>query len=91
MDSDCWLLLWQVSRVWRVLAEDAVLWFRICTREGFHVEAGVSDSPCWKSTLRDCRKAARTVCSNWKVCVSGVNEGLPGSTRGHSKVIISAF
>uniref|UniRef100_A0A8D3AJ70 F-box and WD repeat domain containing 8 n=1 Tax=Scophthalmus maximus TaxID=52904 RepID=A0A8D3AJ70_SCOMX len=42
----------QVSRAWGVLAEDGVLWFRMCTREGYHQDAGVSDSPCWKSTLR---------------------------------------
>lgn len=64
----------QVSRAWRVLAEDAVLWFRICTSEGFHVDASVSDSPCWKSTLRDCRKAARTVCSNWKNRVGSISQ-----------------
>lgn len=60
--------LWaQVSRAWRVLAEDGVLWFRMCMKEGFLQGAGVSDSPCWKSTLRDCRNSARTVSSNWKV------------------------
>uniref|UniRef100_A0AAQ5XI65 F-box/WD repeat-containing protein 8 n=1 Tax=Amphiprion ocellaris TaxID=80972 RepID=A0AAQ5XI65_AMPOC len=50
----------QVSKAWRVLAEDSVLWFRMCTREGFHEDASVSDSPCWKSTLRDCRNSAKT-------------------------------
>ncbi|XP_035513896.1 F-box/WD repeat-containing protein 8 [Morone saxatilis] len=64
----------QVSRAWRVLAEDGVLWFRMCTREGYHRDAGVSDSPCWKSTLRDCRSSAKTVCSNWKNRVGSISQ-----------------
>ena len=70
----CWLtqqshcpIFSQVSRAWRVLAEDAVLWFRMCRREGYHGDASVSDSPCWKSTLRDCRNSDKALCSNWKV------------------------
>lgn len=64
----------QVSRAWRVLAEDGVLWFRMCTREGFHQDASVSDSPFWKSTLRDCRNSATTVRSNWKNRVGSISQ-----------------
>lgn len=64
----------QVSRAWRVLAEDGVLWFRLCVREGFHQDANVSDSPCWKSTLRDCRNSAKTVSSNWKNRVGSISQ-----------------
>uniref|UniRef100_A0A1A8IU05 F-box/WD repeat-containing protein 8 n=1 Tax=Nothobranchius kuhntae TaxID=321403 RepID=A0A1A8IU05_NOTKU len=64
----------QVSRAWRVLAEDGVLWFRMCQREGYHQDASVSDSPCWKSTLRDYRHSARTVRSNWKNRVGSVRQ-----------------
>ncbi|KAM7017851.1 LOW QUALITY PROTEIN: F-box/WD repeat-containing protein 8 [Tautogolabrus adspersus] len=64
----------QVSRAWRVLAEDSVLWFRMCTKAGFHQEASVSASPCWKSTLRDCRNSAKTVCSNWKNRVGSISQ-----------------
>uniref|UniRef100_A0A3P9NDZ0 F-box and WD repeat domain containing 8 n=1 Tax=Poecilia reticulata TaxID=8081 RepID=A0A3P9NDZ0_POERE len=64
----------QVSRAWRVLAEDGVLWFRLCQREGYHQGASVSSSPCWKSTLRDCRNSARTVRSNWKNRVGSVSQ-----------------
>lgn len=80
----CWLnppsrcpISSQVSRAWRVLAEDDVLWFKMCTGEGYHQDASVSDSPCWKSTLRDCRNSAKAVCSNWKVgsgCSTVVNQ-----------------
>ncbi|MEQ2286958.1 hypothetical protein AMECASPLE_007666 [Ameca splendens] len=64
----------QVSRAWRVLAEDGVLWFRMCQREGYHQDASVSSSPCWKSTLRDCRNSYRAVCSNWKNRVGCVRQ-----------------
>ncbi|XP_037634020.1 F-box/WD repeat-containing protein 8 isoform X2 [Sebastes umbrosus] len=64
----------QVSRAWRVLAEDGVLWFKMCTGEGYHQDASVSDSPCWKSTLRDCRNSAKTVRSNWKNRVGSISQ-----------------
>ncbi|XP_034547953.1 F-box/WD repeat-containing protein 8 [Notolabrus celidotus] len=64
----------QVSRAWRTLAEDSVLWYKMCTGEGFHQEASVSDSPCWKSTLRDCRNSAKSVCSNWKNRVGSISQ-----------------
>lgn len=64
----------QVSKAWRVLAEDGMLWFKICTREGFYQDASVSDSPCWKSTLRDCRNSAKTVSSNWKNRVGSISQ-----------------
>ncbi|XP_047447379.1 F-box/WD repeat-containing protein 8 [Mugil cephalus] len=64
----------QVSRAWRVLAEDGVLWFRMCTREGYHQDASVSDSPCWKSTLRDCRNSLKNVRFNWKNRVGAISQ-----------------
>lgn len=63
------LLLCQVSKSWKVLAEDEVLWRRLCLDEGFHNGASISDSPCWKSTLRDCRNTENGVKSNWKVSI----------------------
>ncbi|XP_023684704.2 F-box/WD repeat-containing protein 8 isoform X1 [Paramormyrops kingsleyae] len=56
----------QVSKTWKVLAEDEVLWYRLCLKAGYHSGAGVNDSPCWKSTLRDCKKAEDTLRYNWK-------------------------
>ncbi|KAG7262680.1 hypothetical protein CRUP_005300, partial [Coryphaenoides rupestris] len=34
----------QVSKEWAQLAEDEVLWFRLCRRAGFRPEGGVGDS-----------------------------------------------
>ncbi|KAI4899018.1 hypothetical protein NFI96_028231 [Prochilodus magdalenae] len=63
----------QVSKAWRVLAEDEVLWYRLCRDEGYHSGASVSDSPCWKSTLRDCCNTEKTVKYNWKNRVGSVS------------------
>ncbi|XP_035642158.1 F-box/WD repeat-containing protein 8 isoform X1 [Oncorhynchus keta] len=64
----------QVSKAWGVLAEDEVLWFRMCQTEGYHHGASVSDSPCWKSMLRDCRNSENTVRSNWKNRVGSISQ-----------------
>ncbi|KAL6465227.1 hypothetical protein MHYP_G00253600 [Metynnis hypsauchen] len=63
----------QVSKSWRMLAEDEVLWYRLCREEGYHSGASVSDSPCWKSTLRDCYNTEKTVKYNWKNRVGSVS------------------
>lgn len=62
----------QVSKSWKVLAEDEVLWHRLCLGEGYHSGANVSDSPCWKSMLRDCRNNENVVKSNWKNRVGSI-------------------
>ncbi|XP_060763432.1 F-box/WD repeat-containing protein 8 isoform X2 [Neoarius graeffei] len=62
-----------VSKSWRVLAEDEVLWYRLFLEEGYHKGASVSDSPCWKSTLRDCFNTEKTVKYNWKNRVGSIS------------------
>ncbi|CAL8249035.1 unnamed protein product [Merluccius merluccius] len=62
----------QVSKAWAQLAEDEVLWYRLCLKAGFRPGAGVCDAPCWKSTLRDCRCSHNTVRSNWKSRVGSI-------------------
>ncbi|KAA0716853.1 F-box/WD repeat-containing protein 8 F-box and WD-40 domain-containing protein 8 [Triplophysa tibetana] len=62
----------QVSKSWKVLAEDEVLWHRLCLMEGFHSGASISDSPCWKSMLRDACNTESIVKSNWKNRVGSI-------------------
>ncbi|CAL8344749.1 unnamed protein product [Lota lota] len=62
----------QVSKAWAQLAEDGVLWYRVCLKAGYQLDASVCDSPCWKSTLRDCRNSHNTVRSNWKSRVGSI-------------------
>uniref|UniRef100_A0AAY5ELV7 F-box/WD repeat-containing protein 8 n=1 Tax=Electrophorus electricus TaxID=8005 RepID=A0AAY5ELV7_ELEEL len=63
----------QVSKSWRVLAEDEVLWYRLCLKDGHYSGASVSDSPCWKSTLRDCCTTEKIVKYNWKNRVGSIS------------------
>lgn len=57
----------QVSRTWKVLAEDEVLWYRLCQQEGYLLDVSISDRPCWKLALKDCRAKERALRTNWKV------------------------
>uniref|UniRef100_A0A8D2IYG6 F-box/WD repeat-containing protein 8 n=1 Tax=Varanus komodoensis TaxID=61221 RepID=A0A8D2IYG6_VARKO len=64
----------QVSKTWKVLAEDQVLWFRLCQREGYLPDSQISDFPCWKATLRDCREKEQALRTNWKNRVGAVSQ-----------------
>ncbi|XP_039188420.1 F-box/WD repeat-containing protein 8 [Crotalus tigris] len=64
----------QVSRTWKILAEDQVLWFRLCQQEGYLSDSQVSDFPCWKQTLRECREKEKTLRTNWKNRVGAMSQ-----------------
>ncbi|MFT7808440.1 F-box/WD repeat-containing protein 8 [Arapaima gigas] len=63
----------QVSKAWKVLAEDEVLWYRLCLKEGYHRGSSVSDSPCWKGTLRDCKRTKDNLRQNWKNRIGAIS------------------
>ncbi|KAI1901040.1 hypothetical protein AGOR_G00056050 [Albula goreensis] len=63
----------QVSKAWKTLAEDELLWYRLCLQEGYLVGASVSDSPCWKGTLRDCRDTEGNLRYNWKNRIGAIS------------------
>ncbi|XP_077163605.1 F-box/WD repeat-containing protein 8 [Paroedura picta] len=64
----------QVSRAWKILAEDQVLWFCLCQREGHMLDHRISDSPCWKATLRECREKEQALRTNWKNRIGAVSQ-----------------
>ncbi|XP_039626897.1 F-box/WD repeat-containing protein 8 [Polypterus senegalus] len=64
----------QVSKAWKILAEDELLWYRLCLKEGHLTGSSISDSPCWKSTLRDFRQMEHTMRSNWKNRVGAISQ-----------------
>ncbi len=57
----------QVSRAWRSLAEDAVLWLGLAHRYGFYRDSVTANHVDWKQRFRERRVRDRTVASNWKV------------------------
>ncbi|XP_019394901.1 PREDICTED: F-box/WD repeat-containing protein 8 [Crocodylus porosus] len=64
----------QVSRTWKVLAEDEVLWYRLCQQEGYLLDNSISDGSCWKLALKDCRAKEHTLRTNWKNRVGAVSQ-----------------
>ncbi|XP_060125273.1 F-box/WD repeat-containing protein 8 isoform X2 [Zootoca vivipara] len=64
----------QVSKPWKVLAEDQLLWFRLCQKEGYLPNSQISDSPFWKRTLRECREKEQVLRTNWKNRIGAVSQ-----------------
>ncbi|XP_054700331.1 F-box/WD repeat-containing protein 8 isoform X3 [Grus americana] len=64
----------QVSRTWKVLAEDEVLWYRLCQQEGYLLDTSISDYSCWKLALKNCRARERTLKTNWKNRIGAVSQ-----------------
>uniref|UniRef100_A0A8C4U0R5 F-box and WD repeat domain containing 8 n=1 Tax=Falco tinnunculus TaxID=100819 RepID=A0A8C4U0R5_FALTI len=64
----------QVSRTWKVLAEDEVLWYRLCQQEGYLLDTSISDHSCWKLALKNCRARERTLKTNWKNRIGAVSQ-----------------
>uniref|UniRef100_A0A8C4PYS4 F-box and WD repeat domain containing 8 n=1 Tax=Eptatretus burgeri TaxID=7764 RepID=A0A8C4PYS4_EPTBU len=56
----------QVSRNWKLLAEDNLLWFRLCLNEGYLKDCALEDWSCWKRALRDERQRAQQLTVNWR-------------------------
>ncbi|XP_032055045.1 F-box/WD repeat-containing protein 8 [Aythya fuligula] len=64
----------QVSRTWKILAEDEVLWYRLCQQEGYLLDTSISDHSCWKLALKDCRAKEHTLRTNWKNRIGAVSQ-----------------
>uniref|UniRef100_UPI00398EDECB F-box/WD repeat-containing protein 8 isoform X2 n=1 Tax=Pristiophorus japonicus TaxID=55135 RepID=UPI00398EDECB len=56
----------QVSKTWKIIAEDEVLWYKHCLKEGYQTKADIGDFVCWKAVLRDSLKKEQTLRANWK-------------------------
>ncbi|KAM8961759.1 F-box/WD repeat-containing protein 8 [Pelodytes ibericus] len=64
----------QVSRTWKVLAEDEVLWHQVCQTEGFLTHSGVPDCTSWKGALRESRTKESLLRTNWKNRIGAVSQ-----------------
>ncbi|XP_038008340.1 F-box/WD repeat-containing protein 8 isoform X2 [Motacilla alba alba] len=63
-----------VSRTWKILAEDEVLWYRLCQEEGYLLDMSISDHSCWKLALKNCRAREHMLKTNWKNRVGAVSQ-----------------
>ncbi|KAL5478172.1 hypothetical protein EMCRGX_G025064 [Ephydatia muelleri] len=63
----------RVSKSWRALAEDNVLWSAICQSQGYRNEDVIQ----WKSVVRKAMVQRRRVRNNWKERICGLNDLRP--------------
>ncbi|XP_071998720.1 F-box/WD repeat-containing protein 8 [Engystomops pustulosus] len=56
----------QVSKAWRALAEDEMLWYRMCQREGYLTDRQVTACSSWKEALKERRTRESMLRTNWK-------------------------
>ncbi|XP_038618686.1 F-box/WD repeat-containing protein 8 [Tachyglossus aculeatus] len=87
----------QVSRTWKVLSEDEVLWYRLCQQEGYLPETGISDRSRWKLAFQDSQAKERTLRSNWKNRSGAVSQlqyetgGVLGDVHSCEGVVIAGY
>ncbi|XP_066226918.1 F-box/WD repeat-containing protein 8 [Saccopteryx leptura] len=87
----------QVSKTWKVIAEDEVLWYRLCQQEG-HLPANcISDYSCWKLIFQECRAKEHMLRTNWKSRKGAVSElehspdAVLCDVHSHDGVVIAGY
>ncbi|XP_004597853.2 F-box/WD repeat-containing protein 8 [Ochotona princeps] len=87
----------QVSKTWKVIAEDEVLWYRLCQQEGHLPESSISDYSCWKLVFQECRAREHMLRTNWKNRKGAVSELEPVpdavlcDVHSHDGVVIAGY
>ncbi|XP_054450231.1 F-box/WD repeat-containing protein 8 [Pteronotus mesoamericanus] len=87
----------QVSKTWKVIAEDEVLWYRLCQQEGHLPESSISDYSCWKLIFQECRAREHMLRTNWKNRKGAVSEleHVPDAVlcdvHSHDGVVIAGY
>lgn len=56
----------QVSHSWKNLAEDELLWYKICYKLGFQQKINITEIKAWKKEVTDAIKREKKIRSNWK-------------------------
>ncbi|XP_059974833.1 F-box/WD repeat-containing protein 8 isoform X2 [Mesoplodon densirostris] len=86
-----------VSKTWKVIAEDEVLWYRLCQQEGHLPESSISDYSCWKLIFQECRAKEHMLRTNWKNRKGAVSEleHIPDAVlcdvHSHDGVVIAGY
>ncbi|KAF6081152.1 F-box and WD repeat domain containing 8 [Phyllostomus discolor] len=87
----------QVSKTWKVIAEDEVLWYRLCQQDGRLPESSISDYSCWKRVFRECRAKEHMLRTNWKNRKGAVSElehvadAVLCDVHSHDGVVIAGY
>ncbi|XP_070572630.1 F-box/WD repeat-containing protein 8-like isoform X2 [Ptychodera flava] len=87
----------QVSSSWRSLADDDILWCRICHGLGYHADMHPSETRNWKKIVQDCLSEDQTLRANWKGRIGGVltleyvRGGILSAVQSHCDRIISGY
>ncbi|XP_018409782.1 PREDICTED: F-box/WD repeat-containing protein 8 [Nanorana parkeri] len=64
----------QVSKAWKVLAEDEILWYHVCQMEGFLTDSKVTACTSWKEALKERRTQESLLRTNWKNRIGTVSQ-----------------
>ncbi|KAM5312978.1 F-box/WD repeat-containing protein 8 isoform 2-T2 [Glossophaga mutica] len=87
----------QVSKTWKVIAEDEVLWYRLCQQDGHLPESSISDYSCWKLIFQECRAKEHMLRTNWKNRKGAVSElehvadAVLCDVHSHDGVVIAGY
>nr|XP_004611261.1 unnamed protein product [Sorex araneus] len=87
----------QVSRTWKVIAEDEVLWYKLCRQEGHLPTSSISDYSCWKLLFQECRAREQALRTNWKKRKGAVSEleHIPDAVlcdvHSHDGVVVAGY
>ncbi|XP_035113644.2 LOW QUALITY PROTEIN: F-box/WD repeat-containing protein 8 [Callithrix jacchus] len=87
----------QVSKTWKVIAEDEVLWYRLCQQEGHLPGSSISDCSCWKLIFQECQAKEHMLRTNWKNRKGAVSEleHVPDAVlcdvHSHDGVVIAGY
>ncbi|XP_077995281.1 F-box/WD repeat-containing protein 8-like isoform X2 [Glandiceps talaboti] len=61
-----------VSVSWRSLADDDVLWCKVCHKLGYHTDVHAGDKINWKGVVKECLEGDTRLRTNWKGRIGGV-------------------
>ncbi|XP_078277877.1 F-box/WD repeat-containing protein 8 [Rhinoraja longicauda] len=87
----------QVSKTWKVIAEDEVLWYKHCLKEGYETKADIGDFMGWKAVLRDSLKKEQTLQTNWKNRIGAASQlhydvgGILCDVHSCNEMIVSGY
>ncbi|XP_033747296.1 F-box/WD repeat-containing protein 8-like [Pecten maximus] len=87
----------QVSRSWRSLAEDELLWCNLCHSLGYEEEHVTRDRGQWKAIVRENITKDKQIVSNWKnrtgnqTSLQYVQGGILCAVNAHDNTVVAGY